>query len=108
MLLLLGISVVFIKPSILGSVVYEPGYEGIVNFDRIVDCDKCGQHKAPPLTDVNMTISAIFRGITNNDVFTDYYEKTWEVIDSNGGSIESYNDTYNKISWIVSDDEGVV
>ena len=37
MLLLLGISVVFIKPSILGSVVYEPGYDLAIELSQNLD-----------------------------------------------------------------------
>jgi hypothetical protein len=39
-----------------------------MSFDRILDCSRCGQHKAPPLTDVNMTVSASLNGQQENEL----------------------------------------
>lgn len=81
---------------------------GSIDFSRILDCQKCGQHKAPPLTDVNITISADFTGTTNGDILIDYFEKDWTVVDANGGKVESYDTAYNKISWTLTADVNTV
>jgi len=92
---------------LLGTVYFEsvPNESGIgslalnITFDRLVDCRACGQHKTPPLTDVNMTISAAFSGTLTDVNLTDYFPVEWSVTDSNGGTIESYNTSHNRISW---------
>ncbi|UCD21171.1 MAG: hypothetical protein JSW08_01330, partial [archaeon] len=72
-----------------------------ISFDRDIDCHKCGKHKAPPLTNVNMTITAEFEGTLQNITLSDYYSNEWEVTNSNQGTIEQVNSTYNKISWFI-------
>jgi len=72
--------------------------EGIT-FDRGLDCNKCGQHKAPPLTDVTMTISATFSGNRTGSYLTDYFPIEWSITNPNGGIIETYNASHSKISW---------
>jgi len=72
--------------------------EGIT-FDRSLDCPRCGQHKAPPVADVNMTISAAFPEPMTNVFFSDYFPVEWSVADPNGGTVESYNASHNRISW---------
>jgi len=75
--------------------------ETFVTFDRDLDCHKCGKHKAPPLTNVNMTISATVSSSINNSNLTDYYPNEWTVTNTNGGTVSEYNSTYNKIEWDV-------
>jgi hypothetical protein len=70
-----------------------------ISFDRGLDCDKCGQHKAPPLAIVNMTVSASFDETFTDANFSDYFPNDWWVVDYNGGIMEAYNSSYNKISW---------
>ncbi|UCD20918.1 MAG: hypothetical protein JSW08_04085, partial [archaeon] len=77
-----------------------PSFEEI-SFKRRLDCHRCGQHKVPPLTEVNMIITAEFEGTLQNITFSDYYSNEWQVTNSNNGTIEEYNDTYNKISWFI-------
>jgi len=66
-----------------------------VKFYRRLDCHKCGQHKAPPLTDVNMSIWV--SNVSGN--MTDYYPIEWTVINSNNGLISNYNEAYKKIEF---------
>ncbi|NIM46746.1 MAG: hypothetical protein GTN40_01140, partial [Candidatus Aenigmarchaeota archaeon] len=68
--------------------------EGI-KFYRRLDCDRCGQHKTPPLTEVNMSIWV------NNETgnLTDYYPTEWTIMNNNGGTITVHNETYNKIEF---------
>jgi parallel beta-helix repeat protein len=79
----------------------DPRVELEVEFDRHLDCHKCGMHKAPPLADVNMTISALVSNPVENANLTDYYPNEWAVIDAKGGNISEYNSSYNKIEWDV-------
>ena len=75
----------------------------VVTFDRNVDCHKCGQHKTPPLTDVNMTITATVSNPVTNGVLIDYYPVDWLVTDANNGDVSSFNSSYKKIEWNVGD-----
>ena len=75
--------------------------EIIVSFDRDLDCHKCGKHKAPPLTGVNMTISATVSEPVENVNLTDFYPNDWLVVNANGGIVSEYNSTYKKIEWNV-------
>ncbi|MHA1953439.1 MAG: hypothetical protein ACW96U_05800, partial [Candidatus Heimdallarchaeaceae archaeon] len=70
-------------------------------FGRGLDCHKCGKHKTPPLVSVNMTIEAGTTSEIENGDLIDYYPNEWIVEDSNGGYIDVYNSTYNKIEWDV-------
>jgi hypothetical protein len=72
-----------------------------ITFDRNLDCHRCGQHKAPPLTDINMTITATASNPVTNGILIDYYPVVWPVINANGGSVSSFNSSYNKIEWNV-------
>ena len=71
-----------------------------VGFSRNLNCNKCGSHKAPPLTEVEMTISA--NGFNGNGDLIDYFEKDWTIIDANGGIVSSFDSKFNKISWNVN------
>ena len=75
----------------------------VVSFDRDLDCHKCGKHKAPPLTEVNMTITATVSEPVYDATFSDIYNKEWIVTNPKGGSIVEYNSTYNRIYWYVGD-----
>ncbi len=67
---------------------------GQVKFDRDLDCHKCGKHKAPPNSIINMSISAGKLGMLE-----DYYPSSWQLINENNGIVESVNESYNKVSW---------
>jgi len=73
-----------------------------VSFDRRLDCERCGQHKAPPLTDVNMTITVTASSPVSG-MLIDYYPVDWLVTDANGGGASSFNSSYNKIEWNIGD-----
>jgi hypothetical protein len=76
--------------------------EGItMSFDRNLDCHKCGNHKAPPLTNINMTISVEASEVVENGVLIEYYPKDWTIINANSGTESDYDSTYNKIEWFV-------
>lgn len=77
------------------------GQSNLITFDRNLDCTRCGQHKAPPLTDVNMTVTAKVSDNVADGILIDYYPVEWNVIDANGGSVSSFNSSYNKIEWNV-------
>jgi hypothetical protein len=72
-----------------------------VTFDRRLDCDRCGQHKAPPLTDINMTITATVSNPITNGILIDYYPVDWLLINKNDGNTSNFNSSYNKIEWNV-------
>ena len=72
-----------------------------ISFDRDLDCQKCGNHKAPPVTNINMTISIESSEVVEDGVLIEYYPKSWEIVDANGGIESVYDSTYNKIEWFV-------
>ncbi|MBI4010010.1 MAG: hypothetical protein HY361_02340, partial [Candidatus Aenigmarchaeota archaeon] len=76
-----------------------------INFDRNLDCHKCGQHKAPPLVGVNMTITVNVPNPAANSTLSDYFPADWTIIDINGGNVSAVNSSYNKITWNVGDVE---
>jgi len=73
--------------------------QGVITFDRTLSGDKVGQHKAPPTTQVEMTIIAESSGEVTDAVLTDYLPKEWIVTDSKGGMISQYSHDYNQIVW---------
>jgi len=77
----------------------ESTESGAIQFDRNLDCDRCGQHKVPSEANVKITITASFDGTLNGIYFADYFPINWPVIDGNGGTFESYNSSHNRISW---------
>jgi hypothetical protein len=70
-----------------------------IAFDRNLDCPRCGQHKVPSESMVNMSIAAAFNGTLNDVYFADYFPINWPVIDSNGGTVESYNSSHSMVYW---------
>jgi len=86
--------------TIIPETFVSEGETGIT-FDRNLDCHRCGKHKAPPLTDVNMTVSAFASETLNDSVLIDYYPNEWVVVNANGGVTTDYNSSYNKIEWDV-------
>jgi len=91
----------WVVPALSKQTFEISGYPYGITFDRDLICHKCGKHKAPPLTEVNVTISASVTNPVENDILTDYYPNDWLVINANEGVVSVYNSTYNKIEWNV-------
>jgi len=72
-----------------------------ITFDRQLSGDRVGQHKAPPLSPVNMTITATVSSQVENSVLADYFPSDWTVINANGGIVSIYDENYSKIEWDV-------
>ncbi len=72
-----------------------------VAFDRDFSCQKCGKHKVPPITDINISITASFSGTITNATLADHFPADWIVVDPNIGKITSLNSTHNRIEWLV-------
>ncbi|NIO44470.1 MAG: hypothetical protein GTN36_02850, partial [Candidatus Aenigmarchaeota archaeon] len=69
--------------------------EAEIRFYRRLDCNKCGQHKAPPLTEVNMSIWVSNK---TGDLI-DYYPIEWTITNANSGLMNDYNETHKKIEF---------
>lgn len=69
---------------------------------RDLICHKCGNHKAPPTTPVEMRLNVFFPNSSDN-LLTDLFSKDWAVMDSKGGIISSYDSYFNQISWGYND-----
>ncbi|MQY68178.1 MAG: hypothetical protein GH150_02170, partial [Hadesarchaea archaeon] len=80
----------------------------VVTFDRRLSGDRVGQHKVPPLTPVNMTITVTVSSQVENAVLADYFPSDWTVTDANGGIVSVYDENYNKIEWNVGAVSGSV
>ncbi|MBI4176029.1 MAG: hypothetical protein HY518_02410, partial [Candidatus Aenigmarchaeota archaeon] len=78
-----------------------------VDFDRLLDCHKCGQHKAPPLTDVTMTVT-VTSDVLGQNVLEDYFPAEWILVEANGGTVTNVNATVKKIGWNVNNINGEV
>jgi parallel beta-helix repeat protein len=70
-----------------------------VAFDRTLDGPKTGNHKVPPTTLVEVTITGSVSGPVENAVLKDYVPKDFTIIDSYGGAIMEYDSGYNVIEW---------
>ena len=103
-LVLLGIGVYYMQPTITGLVIQE----GTISFDRNVDCHQCSPHKAPPTQEINMTITVEFEGEAEDSILVEYYPINWTILNENGGEIEEYNEEYNKITWTVNGESPVI
>ncbi len=79
-----------------------------VTFDRRLSGDKVGQHKAPPISPVNIAITATVSSQVNNATLADYFPSDWTVTDANGGIVSVYDENYNKIEWDVGAVSGSV
>lgn len=80
----------------------ETGSGGVsVTFDRTLSGDRVGQHKAAPLVDVTMEISATVDNQVKNAELIDYYSDNWTMIDPNGGTVSQENENYKKIKWAI-------
>jgi len=106
-LLIVLFLVAFSLTILLNTFTVEAPPPGNVTFDRKLECHDplgggCGQHKAPPLTDVNMTISFESDSNIGNVNFTDIYENAWTMVNANGGVVGQINSTHSKISWFIS------
>ena len=70
LLFVMIVSLVFllIKPEITGYTIFESQSKSISNitFDRSLDCQGCGTHRAPGLKNINMSITITVNGIINN------------------------------------------
>jgi len=77
-------------------------------FNRSLDCPRCGDHKAPPVSDVNVTITAAISAPAQDGVLADYYPVEWTVLDANGGTTDNFNLTHAVIRWRVGYVEGSV
>ena len=70
-------------------------------FDRRLSGDRVGQHKVPPLSSVNMTITATVSSQVDNAILADYFPSGWTVTDANGGAVSVHDENYDKIEWSV-------
>ncbi|MEM3514751.1 MAG: hypothetical protein QW495_05450, partial [Candidatus Hadarchaeum sp.] len=72
-----------------------------VAFDRRLSGDRVGQHKVPPISPVNIQITASVSSTVENAVLVDYFPSDWMVLDANGGSVTTHDERYNKIEWSI-------
>jgi uncharacterized repeat protein (TIGR01451 family) len=70
-----------------------------VQFERRLSGKKVGQHKVPPTSEIEITISAEFSSPLKDASLIDYFPQTWEIVNSQGGEVSPYNETHNQIVW---------
>ena len=70
---------------------------------RDLICHKCGNHKVPPNTLIELTLD-LYNPNSQNTYLIDYFPKDWVVIDPKDGLVTSYDSYYNKISFVYQKD----
>ena len=73
-----------------------------VEFSRILSGPRTGQHKVPPETNINVTITVNLEGSLYNTNLVDYFPKDWIVTNANNGFVSTYDAQHNMITWPVS------
>src|SRR3989344_6948288 len=98
-----SLGMLLIKPEITGFTIFESQSKSISNitFDRNLDCQSCGTHRAPGLKDINMSIIISVDGIINNATIKDYFNNDWSIVDANNGVVNIINETTSEITWNV-------
>jgi hypothetical protein len=89
------------KILVRGIILFVYAKKPTLNFDRNMDCDRCSNHKVPGLSNVIMNISASTDTEVDNGTLMDIYPVDWTIVDPNGGTTGSFNDTYGSIFWNV-------
>jgi len=78
-----------------------------ISFGRRLECHKCGQHKAPPTTNIQMEISASSKQPLQNAVLADYFPASWLLVDAQGGTVSDWNSEFKKIEWNVDSQDSI-
>ena len=73
-----------------------------VEFLRILSGPRTGQHKVPPETNINVTITVNLEDSLYSTNLVDYFPKDWIITNPNSGIVSIYDVQHNMISWPVS------
>lgn len=65
---------------------------------RTLACPRCGQHKTPPITQVNISLELSGQGETLEDIIP----SSWIIESTNSGTLVQLNQTHNKVTWNIS------
>ncbi|MBC2698397.1 MAG: hypothetical protein HF974_08725 [ANME-2 cluster archaeon] len=76
-----------------------------VEFSRLLSGPRTVQHKVPPLADIQVTVTATVLSPVINTSLVEYYPDGWTIKDSNGGTVDTENNT---ITWDAGDVENNV
>ncbi|MEK6954678.1 MAG: LamG-like jellyroll fold domain-containing protein [Candidatus Micrarchaeota archaeon] len=97
-------------PSVLPTPAPSPQIKALSSksFSRNVGCPKCGQHKAPPLTEVSITVSVEIFDPLQNAILSDMFPTEWQIVDIAGGIVTEISPGISKISWDVSGQVGTI
>ena len=72
-----------------------------INFDRILDCDKCRNNRVKRDQIVNMTLDLNLSDDVENLELREYVPVDWEILDDSL-DVKRYSPTHNVIIWNVS------
>lgn len=92
-----------IKP--FGTMAAVSELESGVDFSRQLSGHKVGQHKVPPIVNIQVTVSAEVSSPVSNASFVDYYPAGWTITDPDGGTLDT---DMNTITWDVGDVDSTV
>src|SRR3989344_2765214 len=98
--MIISLGVLLTKPQITGYTIFESQSKPIANitFDRNLDCQGCGTHRAPGLKDVNIILSYVIQSPQETIPPTkyDFYSKimnetseNWDVIVTDAKTLSS-------------------
>ncbi|WP_445474591.1 FG-GAP-like repeat-containing protein [Methanococcoides methylutens] len=71
-----------------------------MSFSRLLSGHKVGQHKVPPIVNIDIEITAEVTSTVSNAILIDHYPEGWIIQDGNGGEVDTQNHT---IMWDVGD-----
>ncbi len=74
-----------------------------VDFDRRLDGDRVGQHKAPPFGNVTIVVGVKPRAAVTKATLYDYFPSSWTVVDAGGGVVSDTGGGISRIEWNVGD-----
>jgi hypothetical protein len=75
----------------------------VVTFSRQLSGERTGQHKAAPLVEVNVRITASVDEAVTSARLADLFPSSWQVTQAQGGSVSTVDGATKKIEWQVGD-----
>lgn len=86
-----------IAPSVI---TFQTPENPTISFSRRLSGHEVGQHKVPPIVNIDIEITAEVASPVSNATLIDHYPADWIIQDSNGGTVDTENHT---ITWNVGD-----
>lgn len=76
-----------------------------ISYSRLLSGHKVGQHKVPPIKNIETKVTVEVTSPVTNASIVDYYPEDWFITDPMGGIVDMQNST---ITWNVGDIDSIV